>query len=653
MITIDFETRSKADIKWGACRYASDPSTQVLCLVYAFDDREPEWWCPFFPDLFSLECPIELKDRIESGELLEAHYSGFEANVWYYQMVKKYGWPRVDDEQWRCSASKAARLALPRDLSELNKALMTPIQKDMTGRRVMLKMSKPKKPSKKDPSIWHEKPEDFLTLIKYCDTDVQSERSSSNKMPDLDPQEQRVWFLDQQINLRGIYCDTELAQKMLDICEKFKEERTKDLVELTEGEVTTPGQRDRILDYLKIFGVNMPNLQADTVDRFLEDPLVDGDAYELLKIKKDLSKTSVNKIQTFLDSTMYAHRICDTLMYHGASTGRWAGKGIQPHNPPRSTIEDVDACIDDILTLQYEEFVKKRPNVLESLSSCIRGLLCAPPGKELVVADFSAIEARVLFWLSGEEKGLNIYRTHGMIYEEMAAYIHNIDFIENITKDQRQLGKQAVLGCGYGMGKGKFRETCLGYGMDVSDDLAATAVAAYRSKFSSVPRFWYTTEDAAIKAVRRKGEVIKCGRTKWCFKDRFLMCLLPSGRKLYYYLPRITSVTTPWGETKPALTFMANNSVTKKFERTQIWGGTLVENITQAVARDFLVNSLFNVEAAGYRTVLHVHDEIICEEEKGQTDLKEFEDLMAQTPEWGRDCPIAVEGWTGPRFKKA
>jgi len=677
--TIDFETRSKVDIKkTGGWRYSEDPSTDVQCIKFKVPGREEiKLWTPMFESVEDISETMEpLFKWINDGGLVEAHNAQFEEAIWTNIMVKRYGAPLVRPSQWRCSASKAAALALPRSLEGVGGALALPIEKDMAGNRLMLKMAKPKKLTKDEKkalidegwelspdektwlhdiygekTLWHDKPEDYLKLFDYCHRDVETEEMASESMMDLSPEELEIWQLDQEINRRGIFCDKGLIEKSIVFIEKYSVVLNEELREVTKGAIQTSGQLKKILAWLEDEGVFLDSLAKAPLEEALKLDFLSDEARRVLEIRQALAMTSPKKLATMINMAGMDHRIRGTLMYHGASTGRWSGKGIQPQNLPRGTVKGVDSCIKSLEDDNYEQFAHKYPDVLGAISSCIRGMLCAEEGNILRCADFSAIECRVLFWLAEDLEGLEIYRTHGKVYESMAADIY-AKLIENITKDERQLGKQAILGCGYNMGWKTFITTCEGYGIIIEPEMAKRVVTAYRAKFHRVNAFWTETENAAIEAVLKPGKVIKNGLVFWKKQGDYLFCKLPSGRKIAYYDPRIMRGETPWGQPKDLLTFMGVDSKIRKWTRQKTYGGKLVENITQAVARDFMAAAMLREEEAGYRIILTVHDELLTENKIGFGSLKEFEDIMAEVPSWGIGCPIGVEGWEGKRFKK-
>lgn len=295
---------------------------------------------------------------------------------------------------------------------------------------------------------------------------------------------------------------------------------------------------------------------------------------------------------------------------------------------------------------------------LSVISDCLRGFIVAKSGHTFYAADFSAIEARVLAWLAGEEKVLEVFRTHGKIYEAAAADIYGV-FMEDVTKEQRQIGKVAVLALGYQGGVGAFQQMAKAYNVKVSNAAADEIKFAWREKHKRIVQYWYNLESTAIAAVQNPGRKFKAGapgrECTYLKNGSFLWCQLPSNRALCYPYPKIELIETPWGQEKEGLTYMSEGSQSRKWERQKAYGGLLAENNTQAVARDVLAEAMLRVEAAGYPIVLHVHDEIVAEVEDdifSSASLKEFENLMAQVPAWAEGLPISVEGWEGKRFRK-
>lgn len=289
---------------------------------------------------------------------------------------------------------------------------------------------------------------------------------------------------------------------------------------------------------------------------------------------------------------------------------------------------------------------------LSVIADCLRGFITAKDGYEIIACDFSAIEARVVAWLGGEDRVLEIFRTHGKIYEHAAAGIYRTR-IDSVTKDQRQIGKVAVLALGFGGGKGAFQMMAKGYGVKVTDTEAEEIKINWRVANPNIVRYWYALEDAAKSSILNPNTVFSVNQTKYKTSGSFLWCKLPSNRVLCYPYPKIEPHETPWGEMKDTITYMAEDSLTRKWERTKTYGGSLCENVTQAVARDLLAESLVRLEERNFNPVMHVHDEIVCEIPLGWDNaIKEMEAVMSEVPAWAEGLPIEAKGWRGRRFRK-
>ena len=381
------------------------------------------------------------------------------------------------------------------------------------------------------------------------------------------------------------------------------------------------------------------------------------------------------------------HQICPDnrvhggLLYHGAQTGRWSGAGVQPHNFPKGEIVDMSEAW-RVIKIQDPERIKALPkgkkkklpynSVMTVLSHALRGVIVPSPGKQIYVADYAAIEARVLLWLADDTDALAVFeraktcpcRKDGReacnrcdTYCDMASDIYVYDTNKRDNPKERSIGKIAVLGLGYQMGASKFVDTCALGGVEVSEEFAQKIVDAYRAKFWRVKQMWADQNEAAIRAVHSKGRV-QCGRVTWIYEKTpcgvpFLYCELPSGRRIAYPEPQLKLRTTPWGSTQRVLTFMGVDTFSHQWKRQSTYGGSLVENITQAVSRDILAAAMLRIEAHPvYELVLSVHDETVCEAETGAGSLHEFEQLMNELPDWAAGCPIASESWAGNRYRK-
>lgn len=693
--TVDFETRSACSLRnSGAWRYSKHPSTQILCLAF----RLPYWesgrtglWHPAFPTLGIKQTEWtgdvdELIAWIEEGGIVEAHNVGFEIAIWVNQLAPKFGFPSVPESSWRCSAAKAASHALPRGLDDALHALSNGVaarllgvaddgthmgipMKDKDGVLVMRKVSKPRKPRKMELAIlarhhlkskryyWHESKALYKRLWEYCRADVLAEEALSEAIPDLSDAETAMFLMDRTINHRGFQLDRDAVDTALRLIAAEEKALNGELAKLTNGKVKKATQRAQMLAWFKTVGVYLDNTQSDTIIEALKQPMLGAVQQRGLTLMKELGRSSTAKYAKMRDWMDDDGRVRGGLLYHGASTGRWSGSGVQPHNFVRGNVSDIEGLWDVLKSGSRSEIAnfpsaKGKPlgSVMDALANALRGAIVAAPGSQLYVADYASIEARVLLWIAGDEAGLDIFRSGRDIYCEMASAIYGRP-ITKADSTERQVGKAAILGLGYQMGWSKFQATAAKAGSILDDLFAQDVVKTYREKFHRVKFLWYAQEEAACLAVKQPGKQQWAGRIRWKCEDRFLYCILPSGRRLAYPDPELREKTTPWGEVKPALTYKGINQLSHKWERQTSYGGMLVENIVQAVSRDLMAEAMLRIERTGiYEVVLTVHDEIIAESQQGE--ITQFESLMAECPKWAAGCPVAVEGWTGPRYKK-
>jgi DNA polymerase len=645
---IDFETRSSLELKLvGAYRYAQDVSTRALCLAYKLPNQPVKLWHP------GLDDPYDLFFWIEDGGMVEAHNAEFEYVIWN-MVQRKAGWPALPWEQLICSAAKSAAMGLPRALDSVCDALDTVVKKDQDGKKIMLRLSKLKKPTHKDPDCFDDDPEKRQKLYAYCIDDVRAEIAVSEMLPDLQPRYQKFWRLTSMINERGIYCDVDLCRIAYGFAKRFEIDIQRELKIITKGAVSSAKQTAKFKDYLQTLNVTIPDLKAQTVDTTLQTelPVI---AKRMLQIRQQINRSSVSKFSRMLSMAGSDKRIRGTILFFGASTGRDAGRGIQPQNYPRGLGSEGDKILAILALDDYELFKGRYPNVFEALSNCLRGMLRAAPGKTLLAADFAGIEARGVMWLAGQDDALTDYANGVDQYKKMAANIYDIPIAE-VDKDKRFLGKQSVLGSGYGMGKDKFQITCAGYGVEVPIELCEKAVKTYRSTFYKVPQMWRNYEQAAINATERPGRVFKTNKCSFYVLDNFLYIVLPSGRKLAYQHPMIVEKPTAWGDRKQ-ISFWGVNAKTKKMGPEFTYGGKITENICQAVSFDLMIEACARHEMNGFPTVMRVHDELIAEvddlgDDENKLQLNEHIRLMKVLPAWAEGFPIDVEGHVDVRYRK-
>jgi DNA polymerase bacteriophage-type len=655
-LTIDFESRSACDLKkHGAHVYSEHPTTDILCMAMKWEGKPPFVVTP------RTTTGAALKDLLEIADTIEAHNMSFEYVMWENIAVPRYGWPPLPMEKLRCSAAKAAMHSLPRRLEDACNALGLPVRKDMEGYKLMLRMCKPRRPRKGEPEdnpgdpyghYWHDDPALHARLQQYCMADVVAEEALSNALRDLPDSELKIWQLDQLINNRGILADLPACRAMTEMVGEHEGRLLERLAVLTNGAVRTAKQVEALRGYLRGLGVDLPDLAASTVKEALKGEL-DGTAKELLEIRRSLGRSSSAKYRAIIDRASEDGRVRGTLLYHGASTGRWSGAGIQPQNfpsriktsaEPESILEAVMAGGLDLHNMLYTD------DPMSSAGAITRSVLVASPGKDLIVADLSAIEGRMLAWLAGEDSELEVYRQDKDPYIAAASLILHKPY-DQVTKEERQSpGKISVLACGYQGSAGAVRKFG-GEGM-TDDEIKEQIVNPWRDAHPMTVQYWWDLEKACFNAVKEPGKVFAARGIHYRVKGRFLLCRLPSGRLLYYYAPRIEPVMTAWEELKDQVTYMTVHSVTSKWERTNTYGGKLAENATQAASRDILANGMIEVEAAGYPIVLSVHDEIISEVPAGSGSVEEFEGLMCRVPAWANGLPLKAKGFRARRYKK-
>lgn len=687
---LDYETFSEADLKKvGGWEYSVHPSTEILCAAYRIGTRESlreektRLWLPSKSDTdFAGLLQSLRKPDIE----LVAHNAGFEQMITRNVFGPKYMRSKLAElqsipiERWHCTAVMSRSIGLPGNLEGAGAALRLPVQKDKEGHKLMLKLSKPRKPTKKDPATRIVDAALYQRLAEYCIRDVDTEVELFLRLPALHPKERRFWVLNQKMNQRGFAVDRKLATQALRLIAHESRRMDARISELTGGALDSARQRDATLKWLKANGVSLPNLQAGTVKEWLIKHQSRKDkAAEILRIRDAISRSSTAKYAGFEMRSRSDGRARDNTLFFGAHTGRDAGTGgIQPQNLFKSVFkhqEDVDAGVELMKAGDRHAIEAIFDKPMELYASALRGCIIAPKGKTLMTGDFATIEVRVLFWLAGEKYGLKQIMDGVDLYCEMAGKIYNRDpkEIKRLYKAgdkeaslMRQLGKQTVLGAGFGIGIGgeKFQKAAKQYGMDISLELAQSAVRAYREMYPRIQAFWYSIEEAAKTAVSKPGFVVtmKNGLV-WQLEGRRLTCKLPSGRKISYFRPSL-KVPSSLKFNKhliahPQLHYYSVLSPSKVFGETSSWGGKLTENCVQAVARDCLYESLDLIERDGKRLpVLAVHDEIVSEHdsltqpENAEGELSDFLNLMGRCPDWAQGLPVKCEGWAERRYRK-
>lgn len=633
-INIDFETYSEADLKKvGPWVYSCHPSTEVICLAVSVDGH-----APVLINDFEKEAPALFGPLLQKAEI-HAWNSFFEYCIWHNTLK----WPAIPVEQWHDTAALAAALALPRALGACGAALGLPQDKakDKRGSYLIHRLCKPNRGKRiLDPDLYAE-------LYAYCVQDVVAEQAIAEKLRPLSTKERAIWELDQKINIRGVYVDRPRVNDAIEMIH-FETSRLNGEVEtITNGELTDVAKRAKVINYAAENGYELEKYTKDYLAEVLDDPELPKTLRRLIEIRLQTGKTSLAKYPVLLQLSQYGDRAHGLLRYHGASTGRWSGALFQPQNLPRPAFSDTDACVSLFQYKDPEMLSDLFREPLDCISSCLRGMVCSPPGKRLLVADYAAIEARVLAWLAGQKDVLEVFRTHGKIYEHTASQIYNKP-VDQINKDQRFMGKVACLALGFQGGKRAFQRMAEAYGVDIPARHAEKIKDDWRQANDKIVKFWWSCQEAAINAVQHPGSTHTVRNISYRVIKGYLFCKLPSGRCLAYYRPGLR--LNDWG--KPELVFWGTNSVTRKWEQQSSYGGKLVENITQAVARDLMAEAMLKIDQAGYDIVLSVHDELIAETDQDFGSLEEFEALMCDLPTWAEGLPIETEGFESARYRK-
>lgn len=685
----DFETYSAADLtKVGLDIYGRHPTTGVWCMAYAFNDEPPELWVPGQP------LPRRVFNHFFNGGEVWAHNAAFEIAITNNICAPRFHFPSVTPHQYVCTMAMAYAMALPGSLEKCAAALGVDEQKDMAGHRLMLQMAQPRA-QEGNQITWWDDPEKQRRLQQYCLQDIIVERKASKRMLTLAPKERALWQLDQKINAAGITVDVEAIEAAFKLVESEKVRTNAEMQKITEGAVATCTAVQQIKNFLEFYGIPSASLDKEAVAEHLTERAdLHPVARRVLELRAEAGKAATSKFAPMLTGAGSDHRLRGTYQFSGANTRRWSSRRIQLHNLKRPTMkpEIIDRVIlaikqgMDAETLEC--FFGK--SAFSMLAECVRGFLIAPPGFDLMAADFNAIEARVLAWLAGQESTLEVFRRNLPIYKITAADIFNCA-PDKVTDEQRQVGKVANLALGYQGGVGALQKMAKGYRVKLapalpnlwtlaSDEQRAQVekhhkeagsryeiskeefIASdltkifWRAKNPAIVEYWAQAEHAAMMAVLNPGNVFGPGEhlpaVKYKKVGSFLWCLLPSGGTMCYPYPEIRKIKTPWGAEKDALTYMSEDAQSKKWIRFATYGGSEVENITQSVARDVEADAMLRLDNAGYKIVLHTHDEIVCEVLESQGNLNEMSRIMAMAPEWAPDLPIAAAGWRGKRYRK-
>lgn len=663
----DFETASSCDLKKaGAWRYGEDITTEVICLGWT----DGTAFCVLPPEELGFSPDSALARFVADPDcMFVAHNVAFEKSIWRNVMMPVYGWPDIPNDRWHDIMAVCAMKAIPLKLERAAKALGLAMQKDMEGSRVTLSLSRPDKKGKLN------RDDDTLRRVyQYNRSDLVAEVELHRRVRGLGDAERRVWLFDQGVNERGVRLDVEFIKKAQQIVDQATVPLLAEFKSITG---LNPGQRDKVLDWLHENDCDIPDLQKATIAEYLGAQETDesqaGDAEDFarsespdrvrlapsvercLHVRQILGSGSVKKLGAMRSCVCGDGRARGLLQYHGSSTGRWAGRLLQPQNFPRPSLKvdgqppDQDNVIAAIMSGDAEYVRMFYGEPLEVVSSALRHVIIADPGKSLAVGDFKTIEARIVLALAGQMDQVAIMADGGTPYIPMAQAIYKRPIDKERDLKEYTIGKNTVLGCGFQMGWRKFQAR---YAPRESDEFCKEVVRVYRQeKCPMVPKLWAGLEAAACNAVW-SGHPQEAYGVEYRLEDGWLTARLPSGRKLYYFDPRQERKEMPWDKTdvRPGWTYRAQKL--GKWVTVSAYGGLLTENVVQALARDLLVNAMFNCEANNYPVILTVHDEVVCE--VAGADKNVLDTLLCDRPQWARELqiPLAADCWTGDRYRK-
>jgi DNA polymerase len=651
----DYETRAVLKLEdVGAWRHAADPRTDIWCAAYAVDDEPAKLWIPGDP------VPPEF---IEAAQNLEwevcAHNCGFEVAQEHFILNRRYGFPKFPLSRQRCTMAMALACSLPPKLERVAEVLELVHQKDKAGQRLMLMMAKPRRPRKdEDPESrhWFDDPERRQRLYAYCKQDVEVERELYQVLRPLTPEELEIWQFDLRVNARGFYVDRKLAEAGRAIAQTAAPELDAELAYITKGAVVTINQIAKLKAWLAEQNCVVGSLDKDAIEELLGKEDLPAPVRRVLELRQGGAQAAAKKITSLLARCSDDDRIRGAFRYHGASTGRWSGNGVQPQNLKHPAVEDVDAAIAAVSTGDYAHVRSLYPQPLAVVGDLGRSLICAAPGRKLVGADLSSIESRVLSWVADEDWKLDSYRrfdaTHDPRDEPYCITACKIFRVPDGTftdkSPERKVGKTCDLAFGYQGGLNAWRKF---EPERFADAEVEQFKQDWRAAHPNIKKFWYAIDRAPWEAVRNREQVIRCGRLLLKCSGSYLFIKLPSGRKLAYPYPRIE------------IEDLEHEVVVFKDASSGQWrdccggngayGGLWTENIVSAIARDLLAGAMLRLERAGYRITLHVHDECIAEVPEGFGSTEEFTRLMIASPAWALGLPIAAKAWTGQRFSKS
>ena len=642
---IDIETFSSVDIKNGAYAYSEAPDFEILLIAYKFSDEDKVKLIDLTDDPEELE-NLRFWDALTDPEVVKTAYN---ANFERTCLARHTG-KAMPPEQWRCTMVLAVQLGLPRSLAAVGPALglTEEEQKKKTGAALIQYFCKPCKPTRtngqRTKNTRLHAPEKWELFKEYNIQDVVTEQIILKRLRDFRPDqsEQDLWTLDQEINDRGVLLDIPMAGSIVE----FDTERSADL--LAEAQQITglsnPNSLAQLKPWLADNGLATDTLRKDDVAAMLADPSLHANVRRVLEIRQTLSKTSVKKYQTMLDIAGEDDRARGIMQFYGGHTGRWAGRSLQPQNLARNTMPDdeLEVAREFVKMGDFESLEMIFGEPAPIFSQLVRTAFIPSPGNRFIVSDFSAIEARVIAWIAGEEWRLEVFRNDGDIYCESASHIYHVPVVKHgINGELRQRGKVAELALGYGGAVGAMKQ--MDTSGSVPEDEMQGIVTQWRAESPKIVRMWRDCQDAAVSVIRGnqpKRVLRSLQGTEFYVKlvdgTPVLFIRLPSGRPIAYWDPKVMDT-----EMGPRITYMTQNQTTRKWERCETYGGKLTENIVQSVARDCLAEKMKLLESMGYPIVFHVHDELILDVPREDKEAAALVDrIMGEPIDWAPGLPL-------------
>jgi DNA polymerase len=646
---IDIETYSSIDLtKSGVYRYVEAPDFEILMFAYSLNNDPVE-----IVDLAQGEqLPSHILYALTNPSIIKtAHNANFERVC-----IRKHFKLSLPVDQWECTMAKSTMLGLPLSLEAVAKILKLQAQKDAAGKALIKYFSLPCKPTKvnggRTRNLPQHNPEKWNQFKAYCVKDVEVEQAIRGKIAFFEPPttEKILWHIDQTINDTGILVDTEFVHNAIKLDYQHQQLLTQEAVEITG--LSNPNSVAQLKDWLLNEGVDAPSLNKASIAESI-DAITDPTVKRVLELRQEMSKTSVKKYVAMTKAICPDNRVRGLLQYYGANrTGRWAGRLVQVQNLPRNEMQDLDIARQLVRAGDLDSLELLFDSVPDTLSQLVRTAFVASPGHRFIVADFAAIEARVIAWLSGEKWRLDVFNTHGKIYEASASQMFKVP-IESVTKgsDLRQKGKMSELALGYQGGPAAIIRIEIGNKTPkekrIPEEELPKLVAMWRQANKKIVAYWNTVEDAALNAMTDGPTSISHG-IRFIKEKGILFIELPSKRRLSYLKPQLRA--NKFGGM--SLYYEGMDQTTKQWSLQQTYGGKLVENIVQAVARDVLADAILRLHRTGYKIVMHVHDEVVMEMPEGKGSTKEVDRIMGTPIPWAKGLPLKAESYETLYYKK-